>query len=89
MKICNATTGQNLPEPEGAYAWLGQPSQAVLPAAGCSCLPAASCSSSCGRRLPPAPESTGGSLGALELLIVLGSGAMETRSAPTLPAFLA
>ena len=89
MKICNATTGQNLPEPEGAYTWLGQLSQAVLPAAGCSCILSASCSSSRGRRYLPAPESTGGSLGALEVFIVSGSGAMETRSAPALPAFLA
>lgn len=60
-------------------------SQAVLPAVGCT----ASCSSRHGRRLPPALESTGGSLGALELLIVSGSGAMETHSVPALPAFLA
>lgn len=40
------------------------------------------------RRLPPALESTGTPLGALEVLIVSGSGAMERHSVPGLPVFL-
>lgn len=61
----------------------------VLLAAGYSCIPSCQLQLQPCRRLPPALESTGTPLGALELLIVSGSGAMETRSVPGLPAFLA
>lgn len=81
-KICSVSTRQNLPEPEGAYSWLEQSS--LQQATDASPLSAAS----------PAVEeavlgSTGTPLGALEVLVVLGSGAMETRSVPSLPAFRA
>lgn len=83
-KICKVSTGQNLPEPEGAYPGLEQSSlQQATDAFPLSAAAAAM------EEAPSCLESAGTPLGALEVLIALGSAAMETHSVPGLPAFLA
>lgn len=74
MKILNVTTRQNV-------------AGAALPSCPpCSRMPAAAPARGGGSLCP---ESTGGSLGALELLIISGSGAVETHSAAAFVAFVA